>query len=105
MPEPPTIIELAVGEEYTASMPSLRTAGYVWDYELAGEAGVISVEWSSPTLGGYPSRPIGVSAPEVLTIRATRPGAADVRLYQHRPWEPQRLAGAERRLSVLVRPD
>jgi predicted secreted protein len=98
----PTNIELRVGEKYTIELPGLGTSGYVWDHDLAGDDGVVDVQWTRGYPADSPSRPVGVSAPEVVTIRAERAGMVQVRLYQHRRWEPPERMRAEHRLSVLV---
>lgn len=99
----PTEIELRPGEKYTIELPGLGTSGYVWDHDLAGDDGVVDVQWTRGYPADSPSRPVGVSAPEVVTIRAQHPGMARVRLYQHRRWEPPELMRAEHPLAVLVR--
>ena len=100
----PARLELTAGEQRPIELPGLGMSGYVWDHEIVGEDGVVDVEWVRGDPPGSPPRPVGVSAPQVATIRAVRPGAVDVRLYQHRRWEPPDRIRAEHRLSVLVRP-
>jgi predicted secreted protein len=100
----PDHVELAVGEQYVVELPGLGTAGYVWDDDVTGGGGVVEVRWSRGLPAGTAPQPVGVSAPEAATIRALRPGTAELRLYQHRRWEPPGRARAEHRLSVLVRP-
>jgi predicted secreted protein len=97
----PNHLELAVGEQWVVELPGLGTSGYVWDHDVVGEGDVVEVQWTL----GYPppSRPAGVSASEVATIRAVRPGTVEVRLYQHRQWEPPDRVRAQHRLSVHVR--
>lgn len=99
----PPHIELSVGEEYVVELPGLGTSGYVWDYDLAGDDAVVDVQVARGYPADSPQRPVGVSAPEVVTIRAKRAGEAEVRLYQHRRWEPPEQVRAEHRISVLVR--
>jgi predicted secreted protein len=99
----PNHLELAVGEQWAVELPGLGTSGYVWDHEVVGGRDVVEVQWSRGYPPGSPSRPAGVSAPEVATIRAVRPGTVEVRMYQHRRWEPPNRARAQHRLSVHVR--
>jgi predicted secreted protein len=102
MNEIPVHLELAVGERRVVELPGLGTAGYVWDHEITGESDVVDVQWTRGDPPGSAPRPVGMSAPEVATIRAVRPGAVVVRLYQHRRWEPPGRVLAQHRLSVLV---
>lgn len=100
----PDHLELAVGDQYVVELPGLGTAGYVWDDDVAGADGVVEVRWTRGFPPGAAPHPVGLSAPEVATIRALRPGTVELRLYQHRRWEPSDRARAEHRLSVSVRP-
>jgi predicted secreted protein len=99
----PSRLELHVGEQRAIELPGLGTAGYVWDDDVIGDDGVVEVQWTRGFPPGSPARPVGVSAAEVATIRAVRPGAVEVRLYQHRRWEPADRVRVEHRLSVIVR--
>jgi predicted secreted protein len=103
MPEIPTELELAAGEERSFELPGLGTAGYVWDHEVVGEGDIVEVHWTRGVSSPSPPRPVGLSAPEVMTIRALRPGTVELRLCQHRRWEPPDLALAQRNLVVHVR--
>jgi len=102
MADIPTRLELAVGQQYTVELPGLGTSGYIWEHEIIGGDDVVDVQWTRGFPPGSPPRPVGVSAPEVATIRAVRPGAAEVRLYQHRRWEPPDRVRAQHRLTVVV---
>lgn len=104
MADPPDRVELGVGEQITLQLPGLGTAGYVWDDELAGDDGVVSVSWTRGLPDGTPRTPPGVSAPELLTIVGEKPGSAVVRLFQHRPWEPPDRVQGERSVTVVVIP-
>jgi predicted secreted protein len=97
----PTSLEMTVGEERNVELPGLGTAGYVWDVEIVG-ARVVDVHW---TRGDPPgSLPPGQSAPEVASIRAVAPGDGELRLYQHRRWEPATQAIARHYIHVHVTP-
>jgi predicted secreted protein len=100
----PELVELVAGERYDVELPGLGTAGYVWDDDVESEHGVVTVEWKRGEPRGSAPRPVGMSAAEVATIRAVRPGTVAVRLYQHRRWEPADRVRDERRLLVTVRP-
>src|SRR5262245_2174258 len=100
MPDIPTKLELVVGEQRSVELLGLGTAGYMWDDEVVGEADIVEVRWTRGVPSSSPPRPVGLSAPEVLTIHALRPGTVELRLCQHRRWEPANLARA--RHSVVV---
>jgi len=104
MADVPTHVELRTGELFAVQLPGLGTSGYVWDDDIIGEDGVIDVQWTRGYPDGSPPQSAGVSAPEVASIRAQRAGTVEVRLYQHRRWEPPERVRAEHRISVLVRP-
>ncbi len=91
-----------MGEQYTIELPGLGTSGFVWDHDVTGDDGVVDLQWTRGFPPGSSPQPAGVSAPEVVTISAKRPGSAQVRLYQHRRWEPPDRARAEHRFVVSV---
>jgi predicted secreted protein len=98
----PDHIELVVGEQVTFELPGLGTAGYVWDHEIVGDDGIVDAGWSRGWPAGAPSAPVGVSAPETLTIVARRPGTVELRAFQHRRWEPPDKVSVEHRVTVDV---
>lgn len=105
MADIPTHLDLAVGQQYAVELPGLGTSGYIWEHDIVGDGDAVDVRWTRGLPPGSAPRPIGVSAPEVATIRAVRPGTAEVRLYQHRRWEPPDRVRAQHELTVLVRSD
>jgi len=105
MADPPDRAELRVGEQVSYELPGLGTAGYVWDEEVEGDDGVVSVSWKRGwPPGEEPLRSAGASAPEVVAIAGLRRGTVVVRLVQHRRWEPPDQAIAEHRITVAVDP-
>jgi predicted secreted protein len=104
MTEIPANLEMFVGEERDVELPGLGTAGYVWDAEIVEQGNVIHVDWTRGEPAGSPLRPAGQSAPEVATIHAMAPGDVQLRLYQHRRWEPATQAIAQHDIHVHVRP-
>lgn len=98
----PTHLDLRVREQYAIELPGLGTAGYVWDHDIVGENGVVDLRWTRGYPADSPARPVGASAPEVVTIRGERAGSVEVRLFQHRRWEPPERFRAEYRFSVTV---
>lgn len=101
--EIPTSLEMRVGEERNVEFPGLGTAGYVWDAEIVGE-GVIDVHWTRGDPPGSLPCPPGQNAPEVVSIRAVAPGDGELRLSQHRRWEPATQAIARHNIHVHVTP-
>jgi predicted secreted protein len=104
MADIPAHLDLAAGQQYAVELAGLGTSGYIWEHEIIGDGDVVDVQWTRGFPPGAPPHPAGVSAPEVATIRAVRPGAVEVRLYQHRRWEPPDQVRTQYRLSVLVGP-
>lgn len=86
-PEEPsaTDMEMSVAEEQSIVLPSLGTAGYVWEYDVEGPSETVSVDTGSAELDR--SAPVGLSAPCVVTIRGLQPGVVTVHMVQRRPWE------------------
>ena len=103
MTEIPARLDMSVDEERDVELPGLGTAGYVWDSEVVGAGNVIDVRWTRGDPPGSPPRPMGQSAPEVATIHAMEPGDVELRLYQHRPWEPASQVAARHDIYVHVR--
>lgn len=94
-------LELEVGGSLTLPLPSLGTAGYVWQHSVEGDVDAVRVSGSR----GRPSGTgVGSSTPELVTIEAQAAGRATVRLLQVRPWEVGVAPHAERVLTVQVRP-
>ncbi len=83
----PSQIDLTVGGQYTLTLPGLGTAGYMWRERVDGPSGVVELSWSRGFDPGTEPRAVGVSAPEVATIRALSPGEVTLQLEQVRPWE------------------
>lgn len=104
MTEIPTSLDMSVGEQRDVELPGLGTAGYVWDCQIVGNGDVINVHWARGDRSGSPPRPVGLSAPEVATIRATGPGDVELQLYQHRGWEPPAQAIGRHNIAVHVKP-
>jgi hypothetical protein len=102
MEELPKDLRLVVGERRTFALAGLGTAGYVWDHEITGPDGVVSVEWALGAPPGGGRRPVGVSAPQLVTITARGLGRAVVRLYQRRPWEPSGRVLTDHTITIVV---
>lgn len=90
-PEPSPVPErlvLTVGQRYEIALPGLGTAGYRWSHQPAEVGPVAELSWQHGFPAGRPgSRPVGVSAPERVTITGLAPGRTTVRLVLSRPWE------------------
>lgn len=99
------MIEMHVGEERVIALPSMATAGYVWNFEVNGDAAVLTV-----TLGPSPgsplrqqaSRPQTGSYPEQAVIRARVQGHVMVHLTLARPWEIPAAPAQSRDIDVVV---
>ena len=103
--DPPGRVELAAGEVREIDLPGLGTAGYLWQHELDGDAAAVEVTWRhGPPPEGALSTAVGASAPEVVTIRALRPGKVHLRLEQRRPWETDAQPLASHDVEVHVAP-
>jgi predicted secreted protein len=98
----PDQLDLTVGEESTIELPGLGTAGFIWQEEVSGSPGAIQVSWSRGFPPGTEPSVIGVSAPEVATIRATAPGEVTLRLVQIQPWEPEATPNSELRMTLRI---
>ncbi len=98
----PAELELSVGDSSELVLPGLGTAGYRWDGEVLGDAGVVALAWQRGWPPGEPAvHPPGAGAPERLTVAALAPGRVVVRLVQRRPWESGPPL-AEHTVSVAV---
>jgi hypothetical protein len=81
-------VTLRAGE--STSVPLAGSAGgFRWRHRVLGDAGTVDVTVD------YADGPIvpGTWRGEVVTLTGRRPGRAEVRLAQRRPWEPA-LEGA-----------
>ena len=95
-------LKLFVGESRELSLASLGTAGFVLNHQLEGDDGIVRV-----TRGrGRPEKasPVGRSTTERLTIQATAPGHAVIRMQQARPWESRVAPRASFAIIVQVSP-
>jgi hypothetical protein len=105
----PAVLALAAGERWRHPLPSAAGAGSSWRAEpVAGDRACAEVlvehEPVTPPAarpGGPPPASAGV--PELLLVRALRPGRASWRLRLARPWTPEEPV-AEHLLEVHVRP-
>jgi predicted secreted protein len=80
------VVQLRVGEQHSVRLAGLGAAGYRWAPEIGGDETVAEVE---PAGTEEPeSDAVGTSRAELFTIRALRPGVAQLRFAQRRPWEP-----------------
>jgi len=98
----PTNLRLHVGQRVAVELPGLGVAGYTWDAEITGEAGVVDIEWTRGLAPGSPLPPVGASAPEGATIIGVGIGTTTVQLYQHRPWEPAEQSRPAQLLTIEV---
>lgn len=105
MTDIPETLTLPEGQAHEIELPGLGTAGYRWNHTIQGEPGVVDVTWrrGTPAAQARPA-PVGVSSPEWVTIRATRPGQVSLQLFQHRPWESATEPRSRHTIVVQVVP-
>jgi len=78
----------------------LRSAGYEWSVEIAsGDPQPVAVRELHTDA---PSGPPGASPDQVFRLSALRPGQAEVRFEQRRPWETDGAPHDTRTLRVMV---
>ena len=99
-------IKLRPGETHQLKLGGLGSAGYAWECEMGGEAGIVEVSTESlpspprPQPGG--PAPDSYSIKRVLIITALTPGVASVRLSLRRPWERDKPPLREVRMEITV---
>lgn len=100
----PNMMTLKVREVQTLKLPSLGTAGYVWNYAVAGDTTAIAVTMSREKPPQVSESPIaiGSSLDEVVTLVGQEPGQATLHLVQQRPWETNQPPLKEYRIEVTV---
>lgn len=103
--QPPSTVRLVVGERRSFELPGLGTAGFIWQETVDGPPGIVEVAWQRGFPPGTPLPAVGVSAPEIVTLRALAPGDVTVRLVQRRPWEQDAKPNDERAVLVHVDAD
>jgi Chagasin family peptidase inhibitor I42 len=100
--ELPPAINLYVGDGTEITLPSAAGSGNKWSVERVAGEDVAEVELrrgEAPVLEGNPPPTYGV--PEILTVRAVRPGRGTWRLRLARPWTPDEPV-AEHDIEVAV---
>jgi predicted secreted protein len=93
---------LSVGESRELSLASLGTAGFVWTYQMEGDDGIVRLSRRRARPGEV--EPIGRSTAEQLTIQATAPGHAVIRMQQSRPWESRVAPRRSFAINISVSP-
>jgi predicted secreted protein len=84
---PDRSLNLRISEEALLEFEGLGGAGYRWRAEVAGDPGVVSIDWRVGPLADDATRKAGVSAPEIAIVRAERAGEVTISFFQQRPWE------------------
>jgi predicted secreted protein len=101
----PEQVLLTVGEERRLLLPGLGSAGYVWEVEVEGPSGVVSVSSAPAEPVERPegaAEPVVGSVDAVVAIRGEAPGMGVVRLVQRRPWEKGTPPHREAAVRVVV---
>jgi predicted secreted protein len=98
-----SVARLRVGDQHVLELPGLGTAGYRWQWTVAGDPSLLSVR-RLPAAEPAPRRP-GASAAERFAIEARRPGRVRVEFVQRRPFEPEEVPPNRRhQLEVEIVP-
>ena len=103
-PEPPTPVNLLVGQKVTIMLDGNPTTGYLW--EQAGDlpaGSAVSVNLSCEPEPGDMFL-CGAPMPTRLTIAGVKPGKAEVHMVYRRPWEKGKAPACEQRFLVTVAP-
>jgi len=85
-------IVLHPGAEHRVVLGGLGSAGYTWEFEVAGPRGVIAIR-SIPSVlpesppDEHPSTLQTTSVEHTFVIRALEPGKAEARFLLRRPWQ------------------
>jgi predicted secreted protein len=99
-------IVLRPGDQHRLYLGGLGSAGYAWETEITGQAGIVQLALeplalpSLPSPGGPP--PATFSVEFILVITAQAPGAVEVRACLRRPWEKDKPPLRELRLEISV---
>jgi hypothetical protein len=95
-------LALGAGESYEVRLAGRGARGYVWTWQVTGDAGAVAVDAApSPPVAVPP----GAAVELVYTVRGTRAGGrARIRFAQIRPPYPQEAPYEELVLEVEVTP-
>jgi predicted secreted protein len=81
---PTDIISVAVNDEFTISLKSIATAGYLWKIESLPE-GIQLLGTENEKLAG--DRKPGDSTHQIFRFRAQQTGEHEINFMLGRPWE------------------
>jgi predicted secreted protein len=101
-------IVLQTGDQHRLYLGGLGSAGYSWETDIIGQAGIVQLLLEPLSLP--PSPPPGAPSPAtfsvefMLVITAQAPGTTEVRARLRRPWEKNRPPMRELRLDISVLP-
>ncbi len=89
--EAPSEIVIRPGGTRRIMLGGLGSAGYLWEFEIEGPAGVIAVHpdfsMQKDSTHIHPSTLQTSSVEHLFIIDALRPGKAEVRFLLRRPWQ------------------
>ena len=78
------MITVAMGDEFTISLTSIATAGYVWKFESLPDAiQLLGKETGKPAGDAKP----GDSTDQIFRFRANKAGEHKIKFTLGRPWE------------------
>ena len=90
-------VTVEVDEEFTISLPSIATAGYVWKVESLSDAvQLLGTATEKPDSERKP----GDSTVQIFRFRAREPGDHEIKFVLGRPWENKPIES--RTLTVKV---
>ncbi|MFJ9595012.1 hypothetical protein ACIRS3_19855 [Streptomyces virginiae] len=96
-------VVLSPGEPYELRLTGRGARGYVWTWQVTGDADAVSVVQAAGTAGGAPPG-AAVELGYVVRARPTGGGRARIRFAQVRPPYPDEAPYDEFVLDVEVRP-
>jgi predicted secreted protein len=102
---PPDELALRLGEEVVLPLLGAGSVGYVWTWQVEGEADAIAISIEaqpSAPLPTHDSGPIGGSFDQRLRIKALREGRATVTLTLSRPFQPAHPPRSRHVMNVTV---
>jgi predicted secreted protein len=97
----PDVQHVAAGQEFTVTLESNPSTGYLWRLGQTPDPGVVKslgMKFESPSQRGL----IGAPGKEVWTFRAEGPGQAVIYLEYIRPWEKGIPAARTHTVQVTV---
>jgi predicted secreted protein len=91
-------ITVAIDDEFTVSLQSIATAGYVWKIEsLPNAIQLLGTEKEKPAGDRKP----GDSTKQIFRFRAREPGDHQIKFMLGRPWEDKAIEAKTVTVKVI----